>query len=105
MIIFKSINNLKKKVNFSKNIGFVPTMGAIHEGHLSLIKQSKKKCDKTVVSIFINPKQFNNKLDFRNYPRNLSKDIKLLKKNKVDYLLLPKYDELFRINLKEKDKT
>ncbi len=102
MIIFKSINNLKKKVNFSKNIGFVPTMGAIHEGHLSLINQSKKKCDKTVVSIFINPKQFNNKLDFKNYPRNLNKDIKLLKKNKVDYLLLPKYDELFRVNLRKK---
>ena len=102
MIIFKSINNLKKKVNFSKNIGFVPTMGAIHEGHLSLINQSKKKCDKTIVSIFINPKQFNNKLDFKNYPRNLNKDIKLLKKNKVDYLLLPKYDELFRVNLRKK---
>ena len=102
MIIFKSINNLKKKLNFSKNIGFVPTMGAIHEGHLSLINQSKKKCDKTVVSIFINPKQFNNKLDFKNYPRNLNKDIKLLKKNKVDYLLLPKYDELFRVNLRKK---
>ena len=81
MIIFKSINNLKKKVNFSKNIGFVPTMGAIHEGHLSLINQSKKKCDKTIVSIFINPKQFNNKLDFKNYPRNLNKDIKKLVKN------------------------
>ena len=102
MIIFKSINNLKKKVNFSKNIGFVPTMGAIHEGHLSLINQSKKKCDKTIVSIFINPKQFNNKLDFKNYPRNLNKDIKLLKKIRVDYLLLPKYDELFRVNLKKR---
>ena len=102
MIIFKSINNLKKKVNFSKNIGFVPTMGAIHEGHLSLINQSKKKCDKTIVSIFINPKQFNNKLDFKNYPRSLNKDIKLLKKIRVDYLLLPKYDELFRVNLKKK---
>ena len=55
-------------------------MGAIHEGHLSLINKSKKKCDKTIVSIFINPKQFNNKLDFKNYPRNLNKDIKLLKK-------------------------
>ena len=102
MIIFKSINNLKKKVNFSKNIGFVPTMGAIHEGHLSLINKSKKKCDKTIVSIFITPKQFNNKLDFKNYPRNLNKDIKLLKKIRVDYLLLPKYDELFRVNLKKR---
>ena len=77
-------------------------MGAIHEGHLSLINKSKKICDKTIVSIFINPKQFNNKLDFKNYPRNLNKDIKLLKKIRVDYLLLPKYDELFRVNLKKR---
>ena len=66
-----------------------------------LISQ-KKKCDKTIVSIFINPKQFNNKLDFKNYPRNLNKDIKLLKKFRVDYLLLPKYDELFSVNLRKK---
>ena len=57
MIIFKSINNLKKKVNFSKNIGFVPTMGAIHEGHLSLINKSKKKYypeSALLIGIFIN---------------------------------------------------
>ena len=61
MIIFKSINRLNKEVNFKANIGFVPTMGAIHKGHESLIHRSKKKCKKTLVSIFINPAQFNKK--------------------------------------------
>ena len=59
MIIFKSINKLNKKDNFKANIGFVPTMGSLHNGHISLIKSSKKKCKKTIVSIFINPSQFN----------------------------------------------
>ena len=63
MIIFKSINRLNKEVNFKANIGFVPTMGALHKGHFSLIKSSKKKCKKTLVSIFVNPSQFNKKND------------------------------------------
>ena len=63
MIIFKSINKLNKEVNFKANIGFVPTMGALHKGHISLINTSKKKCKKTLVSIFINPSQFNKKKD------------------------------------------
>ena len=61
MIIFKSINKLNKEVNFKANVGFVPTMGFLHKGHISLIKSSKKKCQKTLVSIFINPLQFNKK--------------------------------------------
>ena len=92
MIIFKSINKLNKEVNFKANMGFVPTMGSLHNGHISLIKSSKKKCKKTLVSIFINPSQFNKKNDLRNYPRNLKKDIKVLKKLKVDYLLIPYSD-------------
>ena len=55
MIIFKSINKLNKKVNFKANIGFVPTMGSLHKGHISLIKSCKLKCKKTLVSIFVNP--------------------------------------------------
>ena len=93
MIIFKSINKLNKYTENIDNIGFVPTMGSIHNGHGSLIKKSKKLCKKTLVSIFVNPKQFNNKKDFRNYPRNTKKDIKILRNLKVDYVLLPKYSE------------
>ena len=63
MIIFKSIKVLNNNVNFNNNIGFVPTMGALHEGHISLIKASKRKCQKTIVSIFINKPQFNKKKD------------------------------------------
>ena len=110
MLIFKSINKLNKEVNFKANIGFVPTMGAIHKGHESLIHRSKKKCKKTLVSIFINPAQFNKKNDFNRYPRKLANDIKILKRLKVDYLLLPEFKEIYKnkknmkISLNKKDK-
>ena len=111
MIIFKSINKLNKEVNFKANIGFVPTMGAIHKGHTSLIRRSKNKCQKTIVSIFVNPSQFNKKNDFNKYPRKLSSDIKILKDLKVDYLLMPKLNEIYKnkksmkIKLNVKDKV
>ena len=95
MIIFKSINKLNKCIENIDNIGFVPTMGSIHNGHGSLIKKSKKICKKTLVSIFVNPKQFNNKKDFINYPRNTKKDVRILRKLKVDYVLLPKYSDIY----------
>ena len=110
MIIFKSINKLNKEVNFKAPIGFVPTMGSLHNGHISLIKSSKKKCSKTLVSIFINPSQFNKKIDLKNYPKNLKKDIRILKKMKVDFVLLPRLNEIYKskkdmkINFKNKDK-
>ena len=110
MIIFKSINKLKKEVNFKANIGFVPTMGALHKGHLSLIESSKKKCQKTLVSIFVNPSQFNRKNDYKKYPKNISKDIKILKKAKVDYVFIPHKNEIFKtknemkIKISSKDK-
>ena len=103
MIIYKSINKLKKEVNFKANIGFVPTMGALHKGHISLIKSSKKICKKTMVSIFINPSQFNRKSDLLSYPRNLKKDISLLKKLKVDYLLIPEVKDIYKKNIKKKN--
>ena len=96
MIIFKSINKLNKEVNFKANIGFVPTMGSLHNGHISLIKSSKKNCKKTLVSIFINPSQFNKKSDLNNYPRNLKKDIKILKNLDVDYLLIPNTNDIYK---------
>ena len=96
MIIFKSINKLNKEVNFKANVGFVPTMGFLHNGHISLIKSSKKNCKKTLVSIFINPSQFNKKSDLKKYPRNLKKDIEILKKLKVDYLLTPNVKDIYK---------
>ena len=101
MIVFKSINKLNKEVNFKASVGFVPTMGSLHKGHISLINSSKKKCKKTLVSIFINPSQFNKKSDFINYPKNLKKDIKILKRLKVDYILIPSVEEIYK---KEKNK-
>ena len=65
MKIIKSFKVLKKEINFSHNIGFVPTMGSLHNGHLSLINMAKKKCKKVIVSIFINPSQFNDKKDYK----------------------------------------
>ena len=95
MIIFKSINKLVKEVNFKADIGFVPTMGSLHKGHISLIKKSLKMSNKTLVSLFVNPYQFNKKQDFKKYPRNLQSDIKLLKKLKVNYILIPRVSDIF----------
>ena len=93
------------------DLGFVPTMGGIHKGHLSLINKSNKLCKKTIVSIFVNPKQFNNKKDLKSYPRNIKKDLKILKKTKkVDFVYLPKFKDIYKdkkkskITLQKKDK-
>jgi len=102
MIIFKSINKLNKEVNFKASIGFVPTMGSLHKGHVSLVKNCQKTCNKTLVSIFINPSQFNRKTDYKNYPRTLDKDIKLLRKLKVDYVLVPNIKEIYSRNTPRK---
>ena len=94
----------------NSNIGFVPTMGSLHNGHISLIKKSLKLSNKTIVSIFINPKQFNNKEDYKKYPRNIKKDLKILKKLKVDFVYLPKIKDIYKtkdkikIKLKKQDK-
>ena len=99
MKVFKNINTFKKWRNSKSNkIGFVPTMGAIHDGHLSLIKKSKKICDITIVSIFVNPLQFNKKADFINYPKSIKQDINLLKLNKVDALFLPSNQMMYKKN-------
>ncbi len=96
MIIFKSINTLVKEVNFKANIGFVPTMGSLHKGHISLIKASQKKCKRTLVSIFVNPSQFNKLGDYKKYPRNLKKDLSILKRLKIDYVLVPSKKDIFK---------
>ena len=104
MIIFKSINKLNKELNFKANIGFVPTMGALHEGHVSLIKKSQKKCKKTLVSIFVNPAQFNNKKDYKKYPKNIQNDLKLLNNLKVNYVLIPLIKDVYGNKGKKKFK-
>ena len=95
MKILYSNNDLNEALKDVSKLGFVPTMGSLHKGHISLIKRSKKECSKTIVSIFVNPTQFNNKKDFKTYPRNLIKDIKLLKKLKIDYLFIPSVDQIY----------
>lgn len=81
-----------------KIVGFVPTMGFLHEGHLSLIKKSREICDVTVVSIFINPTQFSPSEDLAQYPRDLGKDSELIQKENVDYLFLPDTEKIYPEN-------
>jgi len=78
-----------------KTIGFVPTMGALHEGHASLVRQSVKDNDITVVSVFVNPTQFNDKNDLKNYPRTLDADCALLEECKADYVFAPSVEEMY----------
>ena len=78
-IIFNK-KKINKIISTQDNLGFVPTMGSIHKGHVSLIKKSKTLCKKTMVSIYVNKPQFNKRSDFKRYPRNIKRDIYLLKK-------------------------
>ena len=94
----KDINEALKKVS---NLGFVPTMGSLHKGHEYLIKQSKKNCNQTLVSIFINPTQFNNKKDYLSYPKNLNKDLNILKKLKVNFVYIPDKKEIYSFKRKK----
>ena len=89
MKIIKTANKITTELTNKKKIGFIPTMGCLHDGHVSLIRKSKKKKLLTIVSIFVNPLQFNNKKDFKKYPKTISRDLRICKKNKVDYVYLP----------------
>ena len=79
-------------------IGFVPTMGALHNGHLSLIDSSLAECDATIISIFVNPSQFNEQLDFKNYPRQESNDLAKIGDRKVTAVFIPSVDEMYYTN-------
>ena len=96
MKILRDKNDLIKAIKKIKKLGFVPTMGGIHKGHISLIKESQKKCEKTLVSIYVNPKQFNKKNDFNEYPRQINKDLKILKKCNLDFVFLPNTNLLYK---------
>lgn len=102
MIIFKRVSHLREWVSIQKQvdrqIGFVPTMGALHEGHLSLIEASIEECHLTIVSIFVNPKQFNDPGDLLKYPRPIEADLQLLLKYSVDVLFLPDVEDIYPIN-------
>ncbi len=99
MLVIKSpleVSNILAKVKKQgKFIGFVPTMGALHEGHLSLIRQARKDTDIVVVSIFVNPTQFGPKEDLNKYPRPLSKDLALCRKEKVNFVFCPKPQDMY----------
>lgn len=88
-------NYLKSPENLGKSIGFVPTMGALHQGHLSLIQRSKQENDLTICSIFVNPTQFNNPEDLLKYPRTLENDCLLLKQVHCDIVFAPSAEEMY----------
>jgi pantoate--beta-alanine ligase len=88
-------NQLFEDRKQGKEIGFVPTMGALHEGHASLVRRSVKENAITVVSVFVNPTQFNDKNDLKNYPRTLEADCELLEKCGADYVLAPSVEEMY----------
>ena len=87
-------NQMKEK---DKTIGFVPTMGYLHEGHLSLMRRAKREAEKVVVSLFVNPAQFGPREDFKRYPRSFRKDLALVKKENVDLLFAPNASDIFPI--------
>ncbi len=99
MILLKHIKDLLAHLGRLKNenavVGFVPTMGALHAGHLSLIAESRKAADVTVCSIFVNPVQFNNKEDFQKYPVTIEQDILLLEESGCDVLFMPGENEIY----------
>jgi len=111
MKLIRQITDLNKAINKENELGFVPTMGCLHKGHEFLIKASKKMCNKTLVSIFVNPTQFNNKGDYKTYPRNLSEDLKILKRLNVDFVYLPTIHQIYnnkklpKITLKKSQKV
>ncbi|WP_218944315.1 pantoate--beta-alanine ligase [Marinicella rhabdoformis] len=107
MVLLKNINELKVWCASQKSIGFVPTMGALHAGHLSLVKAATLQSETVLVSIFVNPTQFDEVEDLENYPNTLDDDLTLLKASGVSAVFLPDFDQLYpddyRYQLSEND--
>src|SRR5262245_32646533 len=82
----------------AKTIGFVPTMGALHAGHISLVEASRRENQVTVVSIFVNPTQFNDRADLEQYPRMIEQDVEQLSEQGVDLVLAPSFDAIYPDN-------
>lgn len=98
-LIIKDPQELKAwRKNQSKIIGFIPTMGALHEGHEELLKQSRLENEVTVLSIFTNPTQFNDKKDLLNYPKTWDKDLEMANRNQVDVIFYPEYSQIYPDN-------
>lgn len=99
MKVFSKIVDLQNELfevrKQGHSVGLVPTMGALHEGHASLVRHSVKDNDVTVVSVFVNPTQFNDKNDLKNYPRDLKADCELLEKCKADYVFAPEVEDMY----------
>ena len=99
MILFKKSDQLRRHIDKARKtgqmIGFVPTMGALHQGHLSLLEASQSENGLTVTSIFVNPAQFNDPGDFAKYPITLEKDIELLTISGTDILFIPSVEEIY----------
>ncbi len=97
MKTFNKVSDLKKELSTldPAGIGFVPTMGALHAGHRSLVEKARRECATVVVSVFVNPTQFNDKNDLRNYPRTPEEDAALLEAAGADYVLMPSVEEIY----------
>ena len=102
MLVFAKIKSVQQKIESLKkgtSVGFVPTMGALHQGHLSLIERAKKENDIVIVSIFVNPTQFDKKEDLINYPKTIDKDLSLLKSVFCDIVFTPTAEEIYSNNI------
>ncbi len=102
MNVFKTVELLQKNlmlIDKNRSIGFVPTMGALHKGHLSIVKKAKKENDLVVVSIFVNPTQFDKADDLKSYPVTIDNDLKLLKETHCDIVFIPAVEDVYPGNV------